>query len=246
MDFLLELNWVAVGQIILIDILLGGDNAIVIALACRNLPAHLRMKGILWGTFGAIAIRVVLIAFAVTMLQMPYLKLVGGVLLLWIGIKLLAENEDGHADIPASDRLFSAIKTIVIADLVMSVDNVIAVASAAEQASGEHQLALVIFGIAVSIPIILWGSTIVLKLMTNFPAIITFGAALLGYLAGGMIASDVALKQWFQEIFPNHIVPMPGLGVNFNLPAIAGAICVVAIGHWLALKQRRRAVQKAS
>ena len=146
MDFLLELNWIAVGQIILIDLLLGGDNAIVIALACRNLPDNLRFKGILWGTFGAIAIRIALIAFAVTLLQVPYLKLVGGLLLLWIGIKLLADSDGSHGDVPASDRLLSAIKTIVVADLVMSIDNVIAVAGAAEQAGGENQLALVVFG----------------------------------------------------------------------------------------------------
>ena len=140
MQFLANLNWVAVAQIILIDILLGGDNAIVIALACRNLPDKLRMKGIVWGTLGAIAIRIGLIAFAVTMLQLPFLKLAGGILLLWIGIKLL--NEDGqHTDIDGSERLWGAVKTVIVADLVMSVDNVIAIAGAAESA-GSHQLPL--------------------------------------------------------------------------------------------------------
>lgn len=233
MDFLLELNWLAVGQIILIDILLGGDNAIVIALACRNLPQHLRMKGILWGTFGAIAVRVVLIAFAVTLLKMPYLKMLGGLLLLWIGIKLLAENDEGHGDVPASDRLLSAIKTIVVADLVMSMDNVIAVASAAEQAGGQHQMALVVFGIAVSIPIIVWGSTIVLKLMERLPLIITAGAALLGYLAGRMIFSDVAWSEWVQANLPSQSVTVPGLGLEFSIPGLVGAIVVVMVGHWL-------------
>lgn len=239
MDFLLNLNWVAVGQIILIDILLGGDNAIVIALACRNLPAHLRLKGVLWGTFGAIAIRVALIAFAVTLLQVPYLKLIGGILLLWIGVKLLADNDEGHGDIQASDRLFAAIKTIVIADLVMSVDNVIAVASAAEQAGGEHQLALVVFGILVSIPIIIWGSTLVLKLMERAPIIITFGAALLGYLAGGMITTDVGLAPWIDANIPAlaHFI-IPGTSVKVNLASIAGAIFVVAVGYLLTRKQK--------
>ncbi|HSQ71383.1 MAG TPA: TerC family protein, partial [Rubrivivax sp.] len=137
--------WIAVGQIILIDILLGGDNAVVIALACRKLPPNLRIKGILWGTAGAIGLRVVLIFFALQLLAIPYLKLVGAALLLWIGIKLLApDDEEGHGSIQASDRLWTAIKTIVVADLVMSVDNVIAIAGAAESAGGDHKLPLVV------------------------------------------------------------------------------------------------------
>jgi len=237
MDFLLNLNWFAVGQIILIDILLGGDNAIVIALACRNLPPKLRLKGILWGTFGAIAIRLVLIAFAVTLLQVPYLKFVGGLLLLWIGVKLLADTGDSHGEIPASDRLLAAIRTIVVADLVMSIDNVIAVASAAEQAGGEHQLTLVIFGIAVSIPIIIWGSTLVLKLMERLPIIITLGAALLGYLAGGMVFTDVGLAPWIQANLPGHGILIPGLGVLISIPGLIGAAVVVGLGRWLARRQ---------
>ncbi|MEN3366762.1 MAG: hypothetical protein V7606_4036 [Burkholderiales bacterium] len=237
MDFLLNLNWVAVGQIILIDILLGGDNAIVIALACRNLPASMRTKGILWGTFGAIAIRIVLIAFAVSLLQVPYLKIIGGLLLLWIGIKLLADNDDSHGEITGSDRLLTAVKTIVVADLVMSVDNVIAVASAAEQAGGEHQLALVVFGILVSIPIIIWGSTIVLKLMERFPIIITFGAGLLGYLAGGMVFSDVAVAPWVATNMPGLDFLIPGTAMHLNIPSIVGAILVVATGTYLMKRQ---------
>jgi YjbE family integral membrane protein len=238
MDFLLNLNWVAVGQIILIDILLGGDNAIVIALACRNLPPALRTRGILWGTAGAVGIRIVLVAFAVTLLQVPYLKVLGGVLLLWIGIKLLADD-DKHAEIKASDRLWSAIKTIVIADLVMSIDNVIAVASAAEQAGGEHQLLLVVFGIVVSIPIIVWGSTIVLKLMERFPIIITLGAALLGYLAGGMVFSDVAVTPWLKAHFPAHDFALPGFNMHISLPGAVGAVMVVLIGGWRAKRSQR-------
>lgn len=237
MDFLLELNWLAVGQIILIDILLGGDNAIVIALACRNLPAKLRFKGILWGTFGAIAIRVVLIAFAVTLLQVPYIKGLGGLLLFWIGIKLLADTGDGHGEIHASERLFAAIKTIVVADLVMSVDNVIAVAAAAEQAGGGNQLTLVIFGILVSIPVVIWGSTVVLKLMERFPVIITLGSALLGYLAGGMVFSDVGLAPWVQAHLPGHQFPVPGLGMSVSIPGVVGAVAVVVAARWLGKRQ---------
>lgn len=238
MDFLLELNWLAVGQIILIDILLGGDNAIVIALACRNLPDNLRLRGILWGTFGAIAIRIVLIAFAVTLLQMPFIKLVGGILLFWIGIKLLSDNDE-HGDISGSDKLLAAIKTIIVADLVMSLDNVIAIASAAEQA-GEHQLLLVIFGILVSIPIIVWGSTLVLKLMEKVPLIITLGAALLGYLAGGMIISDVAIKDWVQTYLPHHEFTVPGLQLHLSLPGVIGAVGVVIVGSWLARRAHKQ------
>ena len=233
MDFLTQLNWLAVGQIILIDILLGGDNAIVIALACRNLPPKLRIKGILWGTLGAITIRIVLIAFAVSLLQVPYLKLVGGLLLLWIGIKLLADDDGGHDDIAASDRLLAAIKTIVVADLVMSVDNVIAVASAAELAGGKNQLALVIFGILVSIPIVVWGSTVVLRLMERFPFVITLGAALLGYLAGGMIFSDVGLAPWIAANLPPHDYVVPGVSIRISIPGLIGAIAVVIMGVWL-------------
>lgn len=186
--------WLAVGQIILIDILLGGDNAVVIALACRQLPAHLRNRGILWGTVAAIILRVVLIAFALTLLKVPFLKLVGGVLLLWIGVKLLLpEDDDSHGGIHASDKLWAAVKTIVIADLVMSIDNVIAIAGAATNAGEQHQLALVIFGLVVSVPIIVWGSQLVLKLMDRFPLIITAGGMLLGWIAGTMAVTDPAL-----------------------------------------------------
>ncbi|RJF96664.1 TerC family protein [Noviherbaspirillum cavernae] len=234
MDFLLQLNWVAIGQIILIDLLLGGDNAIVIALACRNLPPHLRRKGILWGTFGAIAIRVVLIAFAVTLLQVAFIKFVGGLLLLWIGVKLLVDNDEGHGEIAASDRLFSAIKTIVVADLVMSIDNVIAIASAAEQAGGDHRMALVVFGILVSIPIIVWGSALVLKLMERFPIIVTLGAALLGYLAGGMIVTDVAFLPWMEAHVPPHALSVSLLGMQVSIPGLTGAVAVVLAGTLLA------------
>lgn len=237
MAFLLNLNWLAVGQIILIDILLGGDNAIVIALACRNLPPSLRFRGILWGTLGAIVIRIALIASAVAMLQMPYLKLMGGLLLLWIGIKLLADEDDSHGEIHASDRLATAIKTIVIADLIMSIDNVVAVASAAERAGGHYQIALVAFGIAVSIPIIVWGSTIVLNLMERFPIIISLGAALLGYLAGNMILDDAVLMPWIALHWPNHAYVLPVTHTEVSIPGLISALGVVLAGHWLGRRQ---------
>jgi YjbE family integral membrane protein len=239
MELFLNLNWLGVGQIILIDILLGGDNAIVIALACRNLPPRLRLKGILWGTVGAIGIRIVLVAFAVTMLQVPYLKIGGGILLFWIGVKLLTEDDDDHGEVHASDRLFAAVKTIIVADLVMSIDNVVAVASAAEQAGGEHQLMLVVFGILVSIPVIIWGSTLVLKLMSRFPVIVTLGAALLGYLAGAMIASDVTIAPWISTNLPCLEFAIPHSGVDLSMPGLFGAALVIAIGAWLTKRPSR-------
>lgn len=220
--------WVAVGQIILIDILLGGDNAVVIALACRSLPPEQRRKGIIWGTAGAIILRVILIAFALALLAVPYLKLVGAILLIWIGVKLLVpEDEDEHSNIQASDKLWGAVKTVIVADLVMSVDNVIAIAGAAQGAGEQHQLALVIFGLLVSIPIIVWGSQLVLKLMDRFPLIITLGGMLLGWIAGTMAHTDPAVVSYL----PQEKVWNYGFG-------IAGALLVLALGK---LMQKKRA-----
>jgi len=214
----------AVGQIIMIDILLGGDNAVVIALACRNLPPDLRKKGILWGTAGAIVLRVVLIFFAMSLLALPYLKLVGAALLLWIGVKLLVPEEDGHGDLQASDKLMGAIKTIIVADFVMSVDNVIGIAGAAQGAGHEgHQMSLVIFGLLVSIPIIVWGSTLVLKLMDRFPIIITAGGMLLGWIAGTLAVTD-----------PVVVPYLPAGDVTRYAAGIACAVLVFLVGTVLA------------
>jgi len=222
--------WIAVGQIILIDILLGGDNAVVIALACRGLPPKQRKMGIIYGTAGAIILRVVLIAFALALLSVPYLKLVGAVLLVWIGVKLLVPEEEGeHSNIQSSDRLWSAVKTVIVADLVMSVDNVLAIAGAAESA-GTHQMPLVIFGLLVSIPIIVAGSQIVLKLMDRFPIIITLGGMLLGWIAGQMAYTDPAIKPF---------VPKGALW-EYSVAA-AGAILVLLMGKLLLRRRQAHA-----
>jgi YjbE family integral membrane protein len=219
--------WVAVGQIIIIDILLGGDNAVVIALACRGLPPAQRKWGIIWGTVGAIVLRVILIAFALTLLTVPYLKLVGAILLVWIGIKLLMpQDDDAHSSISSSDRLWGAVKIVIVADLVMSVDNVLAIAGAAESA-GKHQLGLVIFGLLVSIPIIVAGSQIVLKLMERFPHIITAGGMLLGWIAGQMAITDPAVKQWLSVTKP----------MEYSA-AVFGALFVLAVGLYLQKRSR--------
>lgn len=179
----------AVAQIIAIDILLGGDNAVVIALACRKLPEAQRNRAILGGALGAIVLRIVMIFFALQLLELPYLKFIGAALLLWIGIKMLVpDKEDAHDNLAASPRLWGAIKTIIVADAVMSLDNVVAVAGASK-----GSLELVIFGIVISIPIIIWGSKLVLHFMDRFPLIVTLGAALLGWIAGSMAVGDISL-----------------------------------------------------
>lgn len=225
--FLAAPFWIAVGQIILIDILLGGDNAVVIALACRGLPPKQRRLGVIYGTAGAIVLRVVLIAFALALLSIPYLKLVGGVLLVWIGVQLLSpqHQEDDHSKIGSSDKLWGAVKTVIVADLVMSVDNVLAIAGAATGA-GSHQIPLVIFGLVVSIPIIVAGSQLVLKLMDRFPIIITLGAMLLGWIAGQMAFTDPAVQPY---------VP-PGKAWEYAAAA-SGAILVLAISKLLVARR---------
>ena len=220
--------WLSVLQIIAIDILLGGDNAVVIALACRRLPESQRNQGILWGVFGAIALRLVLIFFALQLLALPFLKIVGALLLLWIGVKLLQpEDGDGHETTDAPSHLFGAVKTIIIADAVMSLDNVVAVAGAAK-----GDITLVAFGIAVSIPIIVWGSKLVLMLMDRFPIIISLGGALLGWIAGHMLVTDVVMASLLRDA-PHW---------SHFLAGSIGALFVVSLGTLLA---RRRLAETA-
>ncbi|MBI5919430.1 MAG: TerC family protein, partial [Nitrosomonadales bacterium] len=175
--------WVDVFKIIMIDLVLSGDNAVVIALACRNLPPAQRKLGVMYGVLGAIGLRVTLTFFAVGLLALPYLKLVGALLLLWIGVKLLLpEDDEGGDHIKANDNLWGAVKTIIVADLIMSLDNVLGVAAAAH-----GNTTLLVFGLLVSIPLIAWSSQLVLKLIDRFPVIIYLGGGLLGYVAGEML-----------------------------------------------------------
>ena len=223
MEFLAMLDWSVVLQIILIDILLGGDNAVIIALACRNLHPNQRRAGILWGTAGAIALRIILTIFAVTLLQIPYLKVVGALLLLWIGYKLLADA-GGHDenDLEAPDKLFAAVKTIIVADLVMSLDNVLAIAGAAGQVDDQaHQFGYIVFGLIVSVPIIIAGSRLVLFLIDRFPIIVTAGAGLLGWIAGGMLMTDPGMIKHFGEGIQDY-----GL-----ISGIIGALGVMIVGE---------------
>lgn len=218
MEFLATIDWAVIAQIIMIDILLGGDNAVVIALACRNLHPNQRRRGIMWGTAGAIILRIALVAFAVTLLQIPFLKFTGGILLLWIGYKLMvqSEDDDGH-ELEASDKLWAAVKTIIVADIAMSVDNVIAIAGAAGQVdAAHHQFGYIVFGLLVSIPLIVGGSQIVLYLIDRFPWIVTLGAGLLGWIAGGMIFSDPGMIKYL------------GAGIE-NYATIAGIVAAVGV-----------------
>ena len=221
--------WLSVGQIILIDILLGGDNAIVIALACRGLPEHQRRQGILWGTVGAIVVRIALIGVALTLLGIPFLKLVGAALLLWIGVKLLTDD-DGEHEVDASEKLWGAIKTIVLADLVMSVDNVIGVTAAADTGGGDHKMALVVFGLLVSIPVVVWGSTFVIRLMDRFPWVITLGGMIMGWIAGTMAITDPGLLAYVPALLSESGT------VIVSWYYAAGGVCAVGVvlaAKWL-------------
>src|SRR5258706_9470079 len=212
--------WVGLWQIILVNIVLSGDNAVVIALAARSLPPHQQNKAIFWGAGAAVAMGIVLTIIAVEMLKWPWLKLIGAVLLLWIAVKLLVP-EDGGDDVESSDNLLAAIKTILIADLVMSLDNVIGVAAAAK-----GSLTLLILGLAISIPLVIFGATMLMKLMHRFPVIITIGAGLLGWVAGDMAATDPVVKDWVDANAP---------WLHWAAPA-AAAVLVGVVGKWFAAR----------
>ena len=218
--------WVAVVEIIFVNILLSGDNAVVIALACRNLAQRQRRQGIFWGVLGAIVLRIVLTFFAMSLLAYPWLKLIGGALLLWIGVKLITQDEGGEHKVKASDRLMTAVWTIIIADLIMSLDNVVGVAAAAK-----GNALLIVFGLVTSIPIVIVGSQIIMRLIARFPVLVLAGGGLLGYIAGEMVIEDPALQSW---------IAANAAGVAWIVPPL-GFAAVVACGLWLT-RQRRRAV----
>ena len=223
MDFTSAAFWAALGSIILANVLLSGDNAVVIAMAARTLPQHLQKKAIFYGSAAAIVMRIVLTLIAVEMLKWPFLKIVGGLLLVYIGVTLLLE-EDGGGDIgaKADGGLMTAIRTILVADLVMSLDNVLAVAAAAK-----GNTVLLVLGLGISIPLIIFGSTLLLKVMERYPVIITLGAALLGFLAGEMVFTDPAMTSRFGTL--SHTV--------VNIAGVAGALLVVALGKFLQGRQ---------
>jgi YjbE family integral membrane protein len=227
MEFTTAAFWAALGSIIWVNIILSGDNAVVIALAARSLQPHQQKQAIFWGSAAAIVLRVVLTIIAVEMLKWPYLKIIGALLLLYIGVTLMLEDDDEDGAVGGqSGSLVAAIRTILIADLVMSLDNVIAVAAAAK-----GNIPLLVIGLALSIPLIIFGSTLLLKVMERFPIIITAGAALLGFLAGEMVLTDPALVAGIGEL-PHWQV---------NVGGAIGAALVVALGWSLQRQRARRA-----
>jgi YjbE family integral membrane protein len=233
MNFFDPLFLTALLKIIGVNIILSGDNAVVIALAARSLKGKQQKLAIFWGSGAAIVLRVILTIFAVQLLQYPWLKIIGAVLLLYIGIKLLLP-EDGEENIAGHDNLLAAIKTILIADLVMSVDNVIAVAAAADAAPAEFKLTLLILGLAISIPLIIFASTMLMKLMERWPVIITLGAALLGFVAGQMAITDPVDALWVKH---------NAAWMEYVVPAFS-AVLVVVIGK--ALAKRNEKLQEKS
>lgn len=198
MEFLSTLDWGAILKIIGIDIMLGVDNAIVIALACAALPKEMRGKAIMWGTAGAVGLRAILLVFAGFLMAIPYVKLVAGAYLLYLGYKLLVEN-DGEHDVPAADRIFTAVKTIIVADFMMSLDNVLAVTAAANTA-GAHSTMYAIAGIVLSIPVIIFGASGLTGLMSKFPVIVWLGAGLLGWVGAEMIITDGLVAPYIENL----------------------------------------------
>jgi YjbE family integral membrane protein len=218
--------WIGLLKIIWINIILSGDNAVVIAMAARSLPPHQQRKAVLWGSGAAVVMRIVLTVVAVKLLALPYLQIVGGLLLLWIGVQLLGEeDDDDEGEAKGYGSLGAAVRTILIADLVMSLDNVIAVAAAAQGST-----TLLVIGLAVSIPLVIFGSTLMIKLMERFPIIVMLGAALIGWVGGETIVSDAILRDFAAA---NSWLHYAG--------AVAGALFVVGLGKILQARARAQA-----
>ena len=227
--------WLALVWIVWINIVLSGDNAVVIAMAARSLPAHQQKKAIVIGSAAAIVMRILLTIVAIQLLTLPWLKLIGAVLLLYIGVTLLLGDDDGAGDSQSGQgSLGAAIRTILIADLVMSVDNVIGVAAAAKGST-----LLLVLGLAISIPLVIFGSTLLLKLIDKFPVIIWLGAALLGFVAGEIAVDDPAIREWVRAWAAGHAITVKALSV---ICGILGAIFVLGLSKLLLMRRRRGAI----
>ena len=216
--------WIGLVKIIWINIILSGDNAVVIALAARSLPPEQQKKAIFFGSGAAVVLRIILTVVAAKLLQLSYLQIVGGLLLLWIGVQLLGEEDEGEGEAKENGGLMAAVRTILIADIVMSLDNVIAVAAAAK-----GSMTLLVLGLAISIPLVIFGSTLMIKLMERYPIIVMLGAALIGWVGGETIVSDVALK--------DVMVANPWL---HYAAAAAGAAFVIGCGKLLQARARKQ------
>lgn len=226
MEFLSSADfWIGLVKIIWINIILSGDNAVVIALAARSLPPAQQRQAILFGSGAAVVLRIVLTVVAAKLLELSYLQIIGGVLLLWIGYQLLAGHEDEESDSKGGGGMMAAIRTILIADLVMSLDNVIAVAAAAG-----GNMVLLILGLAISIPLVIFGSTLMIKLMERFPVIVTLGAALIGWVGGETIVND--------NLIHDYAIGHPWL---HYVAAAAGAVLVVGVGKMMQAREAKAA-----
>ena len=225
--------WLGLGAIIWVNIILSGDNAVVIALAARSLPAHQQKQAVIWGAGAAVVLRIVLTIVAVELLKFPYLKLIGGALLFWIAVKLLVPEDGEDGGVKTSSNLIGAIKTILIADLVMSLDNVVAVAAVAK-----GSILLLVLGLLISIPLVVFGATMLMKLMERYPSIITVGAALIGYVAGEMLVTDPDVVEWFR-VHAHWMIDFELFAVfdrkfELSVAGLIGAALVVGVGKWLA------------
>ncbi|HJS32788.1 MAG TPA: TerC family protein [Alphaproteobacteria bacterium] len=217
--------WLALLQIIWVNIILSGDNAVVIALACRSLPPRQQKWGIILGAGAAVLLRVIFVLIISYLLELPYLKIIGGLLLFWIGYKLMMPEEgEGHG-VEAGSNLMRAVTIVLWADLVMSLDNVIAIAAAAR-----NDTLLIVIGLAISVPMVVFGATLMIKLLQRFPILVTLGAALIGYIGGEVVVTDFAVIDW---------VDANAHWLHWVGPA-AGAIFVVAYGRWMARRARER------
>ena len=215
--------WIGLVKIVWINIILSGDNAVVIALAARSLPPHQQKQAVFWGSGAAVVLRILLTVVAAKLLELSFLQIIGGCLLLWIGYQLLGSDEDDAGEAKTYGSLMAAVRTILLADLVMSLDNVIAVAAAAH-----GSILLLVLGLAVSIPLVIFGSTLMIKLMERFPVIVLLGAALIGWVGGETIANDTALH--------GYAMAHPSL---HYIAAALGAALVVGAGKFSTLKSRR-------
>jgi YjbE family integral membrane protein len=237
--------WLGLGAIVWVNIILSGDNAVVIALAARSLPEKQQKQAVFWGAAAAVVLRVVLTVVAVELLRLPYLKIIGGALLFWIALKLLMPEDDDGDDVVSSSHLVGAIKTILIADLVMSLDNVIAVAAVAKDS-----LMLLVLGLLISIPLVVYGATMLMKLMARYPAIITVGAALIGFVAGEMMVTDPVVIGWFEQsahwMVDLEVLAVAGYKLEVSVAGLIGAVLVVVAGKWLAGRKRGKGEDRAA
>src|SRR2546428_8886498 len=225
--------WLGLGAIIWVNIILSGDNAVVIALAARSLPAHQQTKAVIWGAGAAVGLRIGLTILAVELLKLAYLKLLGGALLFWNAVKLLVPEDDGGDGVKSSSHLLGAIKTILIDDLVMSLDNVSAVAAVAK-----GSIVLLVLGLLISIPLVVFGATMLMKIMETYPVIITVGAALIGYVSGEMLVTDPVVVEWFRAnahwMIDFELFSVFGRKFELSVAGLVGAASVVVVGKWLA------------